>query len=367
MRPPFRGPREGRKKAQDSTRHLLTLTLIPGLTARAIAQLARRAPLAEVVAHPDEHADLVPEAALAALRNGRAAERADLESAAAVRLGIGLLAVDDPRYPALLRRIYDPPPILYVRGVLAEDEAKTVAIVGSRASTAAGRALARSMARDLAAWGATVVSGLARGIDTAAHEGALDASGRTVAVLGCGLDRTYPPENERLAGRITSAGAVVSEFALGTPPLPEHFPRRNRVIAGWSRAVVVVEAAVRSGALNTARCAADEGRDVLAVPGHPTQPASAGTNQLIRDGAGLVRSAVDVAQEIGIEPAAIAEAPTDPLLGALAVDAPATLEELRDRSGLETGALLARLTDLELRDVVRRLPGPLFVRHHQFR
>ena len=367
MRPPFRGPLEGRTQAQDSTRHLLTLTLVPGLTARAIAQLAQRAPLAEIVAHPDEHADLVPGAGRAVLRSGRAVERADLETAAAARLGIALLAIGDPHYPELLRRIYDPPPILYFRGVLAEDEGATVAIVGSRAATAAGRALARSMACDLAAWGATVVSGLARGIDTAAHEGALDACGRTVAVLGCGLDRTYPPENERLAGRIASAGAVVSEFALGTPPLPEHFPRRNRVIAGWSRAVVVVEAAARSGALNTARCAADEGRDVLAVPGHPTQPASAGANQLIRDGAGLVRSAIDVAQELGIEPPAIAGAPTDRLLGALSGDAPATLEELRDRSGLETGALLARLTDLELRDVVRRLPGPLFVRHRQVR
>jgi DNA processing protein len=320
-----------------------------------------------VVAHPDDHADLIPLAGLDALRSGRAAERADQESAAAARLGIGLLTLPDPRYPSLLRRIYDPPPILYFRGVLAEDEPPAVAVVGSRAATAAGRTLARSMAADLAAWGATVVSGLARGIDTAAHEGALDAPGRTVAVLGCGLDRTYPPENERLAARIAERGAVVSEFALGTPPLPENFPRRNRVIAGWSQAVVVVEAAARSGALNTARCAADEGRDVLAVPGHPTQPASAGTNQLIRDGAGLVRSAVDVAQELGIEPPAIPVAPADPLLGALAADAPATLEELRDRSGLETGALLARLTDLELRDVVRRLPGPLFVRHHQAR
>ena len=367
MRPPFRGPLEGRTQAQDSTRHLLTLTLIPGLTARVIAQLAQRATLADVIAHPDEHADLVPEAGRVGLRSGAAALRADLESAAAARLGIALVALGDPCYPALLRRIFDPPPVLYVRGVLSEDEGATVAVVGSRAATAAGRTLARSMARDLAAWGATVVSGLARGIDTAAHEGALDASGRTVAVLGCGLDRTYPPENERLAGRITSAGAVVSEFALGTPPLPEHFPRRNRVIAGWSSAVVVVEAATRSGALNTARCAADEGRDVLAVPGHPTQPASAGTNQLIRDGAGLVRSAIDVAQELGIEPPAAARAPTDPLLGALAGDAPVTLEELRHRSGLETGALLARLTELELRDVVRRLPGPLFVRHHQVR
>ena len=275
------------------------------------------------------------------------------------------MALGDPRYPVLLRRICDPPPVLYVRGQLEEeDDAATVAVVGSRAATMAGRTLARAMARDLAAWGVTVVSGLARGIDTAAHEGALDAPGRTVAVLGCGLDRTYPAENERLAGRIAEAGAVVSEFALGTPPLPEHFPRRNRVIAGWSQAVVVVEAAIRSGALNTARCAADEGRDVLAVPGHPTQPGSAGANQLIRDGAGLVRSATDVAHELGVEPPSSAPVPADPLLRALAPDAPATVEELRARSGLETSELLARLTELELRDVVRRLPGPLFVRHH---
>ena len=341
------------------------MSLIPGLTARVIRQLAERAPIAEVIAHPDEHGDLVPEAGRTGLKSGRAAARADLEAAAAGRLGIALVALGEPRYPILLRRIYDPPPVLYVRGVLADDDdAATVAVVGSRAATAAGRTLARSIARDLASWGATIVSGLARGIDTSAHEGALDAPGRTVAVLGCGLDRTYPPENERLAGRIIAAGAVVSEFPLGTPPLPDHFPRRNRVIAGWSQVVVVVEAAARSGALNTARCAADEGRDVLAVPGHPTQPASAGTNQLIRDGAGLVRSAIDIAHELGIEPPAAAATPADPLLGALAGDAPATLDELRDRSGLETGVLLARLTELELRDVVRRLPGPLFVRHH---
>ena len=367
MRPLFRGPREGRTQAPDSTRELLTLTLIPGLSARVIAQLAERAPLAEVLAHPDDHADLVPEAGLAELRTGRAAFRAEKERAEAARLGISVIALGDPLYPALLRRIFDPPPVLYVRGTLVAEEL-AVAVVGSRAASTAGKALARGMARDLAAWGATVVSGLARGIDTAAHEGALDApGGRTVAVLGCGIDRTYPPENERLAGRVTGAGAVVSEFALGTPPLPDHFPRRNRVIAGWSQAVVVVEAAARSGALNTARCAADEGRDVLAVPGHPTMAGSAGTNQLIRDGAGLVRSALDVAQELGIEPPAEAPPPADRLLAALGGDAPLTLEELCTRSGLETGALLARLTELELRDVVRRLPGPMFVRHHHAR
>lgn len=247
-----------------------------------------------------------------------------------------------------------------------------MAIVGARAASTAGRTLARALACDLARWGATIVSGLARGIDSAAHEGALEGAGRTVAVLGSGIDRMYPPENEQLAGRITALGAVVSEFALGTPPLPDHFLRRNRVIAGWSQATVVVEAAVRSGALNTARCAADEGRDVLAVPGHPTMAGSAGTNQLIRDGAGLVRNAVDVAQELGLDVPGDAEAraaegagTADRLLRALSATAPITLEELRDRSGLETGALLARLTELELRDAVRRLPGPMFVRHHR--
>jgi DNA processing protein len=354
-----------RTEAEDPTRHLLALSLIPGLNPRAIRKLMDRVPVSDILARPDDHADLIPEAGRLALARGTAQERADLEAAAAARLGISLVSLADPRYPVLLRRVADPPPVLYTRGVLApDDDAPVVAIVGSRAATAAGRALARGMGRDLASWGATVVSGLARGIDTAAHEGALDGAGRTIAVLGCGLDRTYPAENEQLAGRIAGKGAVVSEFPLGTPPLPDHFPRRNRVIAGWSQVVVVVEAAIRSGALNTARCAADEGRDVLAVPGHPTMPQSAGTNQLIRDGAGLVRSALDVAQELGLEPAAAAPRESDPLLGALVTDAPATLEELRERSGLETGALLARLTELELRDVIRRLPGPLFVRHH---
>jgi DNA processing protein len=356
---------EGRRPAQDSTRHRLALTLVPGITARTIATLARRVPLEDAIAHPDDHADLIGEAARALLASGGALARAAAEMSAAARLGIAIVGADESDYPDLLRRTCDPPAVLYVRGRLVAEDAPAVAVVGARACTMAGRTLARAMARDLASWGATVVSGLARGIDTAAHEGALDADGRTVAVLGCGLDRTYPAENERLAGRIAHRGAVVSEFALGAPPLPDHFPRRNRVIAGWAQAVVVVEAAARSGALNTARAAADEGRDVLAVPGHPTQPAAAGANQLLKDGAGLVRDARDVAAEIGLEPAAVTvEAPADPLLGALCADAPRTLGELQDRSGLETPALLARLTDLELGGVVRRLPGPLFVRHH---
>jgi DNA processing protein len=282
---------------------------------------------------------------------------------------VRIVGWDEPDFPALLRRLFDPPPVLYVRGVLDGEEGdRSVAVVGARAATPAGRTLARALSRDLAAAGATIVSGLARGIDTAAHQGALDGRGRTVAVLGSGIDRIYPPENAALARAIEGRGALVSEFALGTPPLPGHFPRRNRVIAGWSRGVVVVEAARRSGSLNTARTAVDEGRDVMAVPGHPSQPACEGTNQLLRDGAVLVRDARDVAEELGfVLPAAADTAgqpSADPVLGALRSDAPSSLDDLRARSGLETPELLARLSQLELRDEVRRLPGALFVRHH---
>jgi DNA processing protein len=184
-------------------------------------------------------------------------------------------------------------------------------------------------------------------------------------VLGSGLDRIYPPENESLVEAITRTGAVVSEFALGTAPHRGNFPRRNRVIAGWSRAVVVVEAAARSGALGTARAALDEGRDVLAVPGHPSAPLSEGTNQLIRDGAGLVRTAADVAAEVGLLMPVTAEAvpPPDPLLSVLRRDVPMSLEDLQAKSGRPIPDLLSELSLLEVADRVRRLPGPLYVRN----
>jgi DNA processing protein len=357
--------RERRPSALD----LLTLVLLPGLPSRAARVLAERGEIPDILADPEAHADQLGPRARALLLSGEARRLAEAERRRAEALGIRIVGWDDPDYPILLRRIFDPPPVLYVRGRLhAEEGDRSVAVVGARAATPAGRALAQAMARDLAAWGATVVSGLARGIDSAAHRGALDAAGRTVAVLGCGLDRVYPPENASLASAIEEQGAVVSEFPLGTPPLPPHFPRRNRIIAGWSRGVVVVEAASRSGALNTAHTAVDEGRDVMAVPGHPSQPGFEGTNQLLREGATLVRSARDVGEELGFEvpaaPARAAQTTADPLLGALRPDAPSSLEDLRVRSGLETSELLARLSQLELRDEVRRLPGALFLRHH---
>lgn len=348
----------------DEAFDLLTLALLPDVGAGTVRQLCARRPLRDVLARPADHADIIGVRARELLRSGEARRRAEDEQQRCRALCVSLVGRDDAEYPRLLREVYDPPPVLYVRGALrADDAAASVAIVGSRAATPQGRALARRMARDLAAAGATVVSGLARGIDAAAHRGALDAAGRTVAVLGSGLDRVYPPENAALAADIAEKGAVVSEFPLGTIPYPGHFPKRNRVIAGWSRAVVVVEAAERSGALVTARVALEEGRDVLAVPGHPSQAASAGCNQLIRDGAPLVRDALDVAREIGLPLEVAQEAATgDHVLRALRGDAPSSLEELQERSGLETPALLARLTELELADKVRRLPGALFLR-----
>jgi len=206
------------------------------------------------------------------------------------------------------------------------------------------------------------VSGLARGIDTLAHRGALDAHGRTVAVLGSGLDRLYPGENATLARAIERDGAVVSEFPLGTGPWKQNFPRRNRVIAGWGRAVVVVEAGARSGALSTAKAALDEGREVMAVPGHPSQPTAEGANGLLRDGAALVRGAPDVLAELGLAPAEPERAPADEVLAALARGVPASVDEIQTRCGLTLPALVARLAELELGAQVVRLPGGLFVR-----
>jgi DNA processing protein len=349
----------------DETRTLLTLTLLPQVGPRLVRTLASRARLADVLSRPDEHGDLLAEDARSRVRSGEAERRADEQLRLAERLRVRIVGWDESDYPQYLRETYDPPPVLYVLGVLATDEgSRSVAIVGSRAASPEGRTHARALARDLAAVGVTIVSGLARGIDVAAHRGALDAGGRTVAVLGSGLDRLYPPEHQEVAATLVTRGALVSEFPLGTVPAPGHFPRRNRVIAGWSRAVVVVEAAEKSGALSTARFALDEGREVFAVPGHPSSPGSAGTNRLIRDGARLVRDAADVAEEIGlvIEVTEPSPAADDDVLRLLRPDAPASLEELTSRSGRPVPELLSRLAELEIQERVRRLPGPLYVR-----
>ncbi len=344
---------------------LLTLHLIPGVTPRIVRALRDRAPLSETLRRPQDHSDLLPAEAVEAVRSGAARRQAEAEAASAARSGTRIVGIHEQEYPGLVRPAHDPPPVLFVRGsLLPEESGRAVALVGSRAATPAGRALGRRMARELGAAGATVVSGLARGIDSEAHAGALEAKARTIAVLGSGLDRIYPPEHEALAAAIARSGALVSEFPMATPPHKSHFPRRNRILATWGRGVVVVEAGARSGALVTARLALDEGREVLAVPGHPSQPNSAGTNALIRDGAVLVRDAEDIAEELGL-PRTRREANAetlDSLLALLDPVAPTSMEALAAASALSPGPLLARLMALELDGLVRRLPGPLFLR-----
>src|SRR5213593_4070047 len=208
-----------------------------------------------------------------------------------------LLTPGDPRYPALLGVIASPPSV-HVRGAIVAADGLAIAIVGSRRASTYGLEVAERLAFDLAARGVTIVSGLARGIDTAAHRGALAAGGRTIAVLGCGIDVVYPPENRALARAIEAQGALVSQFAPGMPALPGHFPARNRTLAGLALGVVVVEAADRSGALITAGFAGDLGREVFAVPGRITSPTSAGANRLIQDGAKLVTCWQDIVSEL---------------------------------------------------------------------
>jgi len=293
-------------------------------------------------------------------------------------------------YPAHLRAVPTAPATLHVRGALVDADSLAVAVVGSRRATPYGLAAAETLAADLAARGVTIVSGLARGIDTAAHRGALRVGGRTIAVLGSGVDVVYPPENARLAEEIAERGALVSQFAPGMPPLPHHFPTRNAVIAGLSLAVVVVEAAERSGSLITARLAAELGREVLAMPGRATAPESRGANRLIQDGAALAlgwedvvaalperwRACLDTRGTIGAagesaagrerraapdEPAARPGPATRQVLSLLGDD-PVEIDQVIERSGLGAGPVSAVLLDLELEGRVRQIEGKRFVR-----
>jgi DNA processing protein len=285
-----------------------------------------------------------------------------------------LVTLADARYPTALLNTADPPLMLYLRGQLdVLSHPRMLAIVGSRNPTPQGESNARQFARSLAQAGICVVSGLALGVDGAAHAGALEGGGPTIAVVGTGLDSVYPKRHEPLAARIAENGLIVSEYPLGTPPLAAHFPQRNRIIAGLSQGTLVVEAAVRSGSLITARCAAEQGREVFAIPGSIHAPQSRGCHALIRQGAKLVESAQDILEDLhvveiserDISPAtATPPAQTDDLLNAMGHD-PVGLDALQARTGLDTATLQARLLELELDGWVGRLPGGLLQRTGQ--
>ena len=343
----------------------IALSLLPGISrirAAAVFKELRQSSghhaiaLEEVIeaCAPGTHAETVAAAARA-----DAARLLDAGRAA----GIQPLPWDDERYPPLLRTIVDPPPVLWVRGDAAVLARPAVAIIGSRAATPYALEVAARLAGELADRRMLVVSGLARGADGAAHRGCLAAGGATVAVLGCGPDVVYPPEHRELAASLCREGALVSELGPGAPPLPEHFPLRNRLISGISLAVVVVEANEKSGSLITARYALEHGRDVMAVPGSVLGGRNRGSHALLKDGAKIVESADDILEELGWP--ALREAPesppntlkVDPLLANLTAGETYDLDEMSATLGLAGSKLLPRLTDWEMRGQLLRVAG----------
>lgn len=362
-----------------ATERILTIGLntLPGLrAATAAAAFERFGTAAAILAAPAEALTSVRgigPALAAAIRSLDAVRAGEAEERRARERGASILTLDDAAYPARLRTIPDPPRALYVHGALAPGDDDGIAVVGARAATAYGRTVAGRLARELAAAGLAVVSGLARGIDGCAHRGALAGGGRTLAILGAGLDRLYPREHARLGDEIASRGALLSEFPFDAEPEAWHFPLRNRVISGLARGVVVVEAAERSGALVTADMALEQGRDVFAVPGPVTSPLSAGPNRLIRQGAGLVGCAADILEAFadlagraaattagGTERTALDERERE-LLAVIGA-APRPIDDIiREFSG-PASATAALLTALELRGLVQQLPGKIFAR-----
>lgn len=286
------------------------------------------------------------------------------------RAGIQVITWDDPNYPENLRHVDNPPPVLYVRGDIVPADIWAVGIVGTRRASTYGREVAFQLARQLAQAGVTVVSGLALGIDTVAHKAALEVEGRTLAVLGSGVDQIYPPENRTLARGIEKQGAVISEYALGTRPDAGNFPPRNRIISGLSKGVIIVEAGTRSGALITARFAADQGREVFAVPGSILHPGSAGCNALIQDGATPVLSVNDVLDQLNLtrvpqrkeaQQLAPGDADEASILQLLGAD-PMHIDDILRRAPLPQTQVTGLLTIMELKGLVRQVGVQNYVR-----
>jgi DNA processing protein len=345
----------------ERTLRILTLARLPGLGPRKIRNLVKASGVDEFIENPRRFAELIGDEALTKLENRSARGEAERILAEASSLGQSVAAIGSATYPMSLAAIYDPPPVLFYRGSL-EGQARRVAIVGARGATPSGRSLARDLARGLSVQGLEVVSGLARGIDGAAHEGALLGPSTTLAVLGSSVDIVYPSEHKALASKIEQRGAVISELPPRTHPTASQFPSRNRIIVGLCEAVIMVEAGSKSGALITTRLALDEGRDVLAVPGRPSEPLAYGPNLMIRDGATLIRGLEDVLEHLGIEAASpeTLSSPPEKILTHLRQSSVKSVDQLIVDTGLAPPVLMARLSELELEGRVERLPGTLF-------
>src|SRR5215813_13808295 len=367
----------------DSSLSWLALTLTPGVAARLSARLLREFGSPDDVfrASPAQlRACALPAETAQAVAKKEAFKRAEKDLAYLRKIdGCRLLHWTEPEYPQNLLQIYDPPVLLYVRGDAQILNAPTISIVGTRKPTLYGTQMAERLGRDLAARGLVIVSGMARGIDAIGHQGAVAVNGKAVGVLGTGINVCYPKENKKLYEKVLERGAIISEFPLGTHPAPENFPIRNRIVAGMPLGVVVVEGAQYSGSLITARLAMEFGREVFAVPGNVTQPVSFAPNQLIKQGAKLVTNGEDIVEEL---PTPIRAALVKPeqangeqlnLLAAaslnsserkifdlLTVDEPVHIDDIVERSGLNSSEVLATLFDLEIKGIVRQLPGKQF-------
>jgi DNA processing protein len=377
--------------SQEEELHWLALTLVPGLGARKAGALVEkfRTPLAIFRASLTElESTGIAGSAARSIASGCTFEDAVTQQEKLRACGAMAVPISDPRYPQPLREIYDPPVVLFVRGRVELFDTVMAAIVGTRRATPYGLAVAEKLSADLSRAGVTVVSGMARGIDTAAHRGVLAAGGNTVAVFGCGVDMVYPSENRKLASDLATSGLLVSEYPMGTPAYPQNFPVRNRIVSGLSKGVIVIEGAQYSGSSITARLAADQGRELFAVPGNITSKMSWGPNLLIKQGAKIVMDWNDVVEELSAEdrrrliregqsriledPAAARQdaLPLGPnsaieraLLAKLQVEPPThidnLLETLADYSSSE---LIAALFELEMLGLVRQLPGRNFVK-----
>jgi DNA processing protein len=368
----------------DASLSWLALTLTPGIAARLTARLLREFGTPEAVFHaslPALQACNLPATAAQAIYKRQTFWRAEKEVDAIRRIGCRILNCTEPEYPQSLLQIYDPPALLYVRGDSSVLNAPSLSIVGTRRPTVYGTQMAERLGRDLAKRGLVIISGLARGVDALSHAGALSAGGRAIGVLGTGIDVCYPKENKKLFERVLEKGAIISELPTGSHPAPENFPVRNRIIAGMPVGVVIVEGKQHSGSLITARLAMEFGREVFGVPGNVTQEVSFAPNQLIKQGAKLVTSADDVIEELPTPiRAALVQAeaveseqrnllaaqslnPTEQRIYALlSVEEPRHIDDLVETTGLNSSEVLATLFELEMKGIIRQLPGKQFTK-----
>ena len=369
----------------DDSLHWVALAVTPGLASRLTARLLQTFSTPEAVFRAtltELEACHLPAPVAQAIASQAPLKAAEKEIAQLKKLGCHLINWEETEYPGRLRQIYDPPPLLYVRGDLGVLTRHSLAMVGTRRPTTYGNQMAERLAHDLAERGLVIVSGLARGIDSSAHKGACAAArGATIGVLGNGIDIIYPKENKKLYALVEQRGAICSEFPLGCYPAPENFPVRNRIVAGMTLGVVIVEGAQYSGSLITARLAMEFGREVFGVPGNVTQPTSFAPNQLIKQGAKLVMNWEDVVEELPTEVraelfpvetttaeerASLFEQALTPvqkkLYDLLGTDQPRHVDELVEKSELTSSAVLATLFELEMQGVIRQMPGKQFVK-----